>query len=104
MVAQLTNDSNCFPLVGDLDSCVSWFGYMLRASTTMREREWGTGSGVDQDRLGRLDWAWGSWVELIRRARRPVGATRLAAMGRMSSKRSTARRATTSKDLAGRVS
>jgi len=63
------------------------------------------GLGSDQDRLGRVEAAWVSWAELIRRARRPCGARRLAALGRTDSKRSTARRVTTSNFLsAERVS
>ena len=38
----------------------------------------------------------GSWEELISRAMRPVGDTRAAAVGRMVSKRSTARMVTRS--------
>src|SRR5437870_3040345 len=41
-------------------------------------------------------WRAGSWLDPISRARRPDGLTRRAATGRIASKRSTARRVTTS--------
>src|SRR5580658_1146290 len=53
------------------------------------------GTGSDQARFGTVERAWACWAVLIRRARRPVGATNDAAVGRMASKRSTARRVTT---------
>ena len=62
------------------------------------------GIGGSQVMLGRVERAASCWEEAIRRARRPVGATRRAAIGRMFSKRSTARRVTTSKVDGGRVS
>lgn len=42
------------------------------------------------------EWRWGSWEELIRRARIPPGGRKAAAWGRMALKCSTARRVTTS--------
>ena len=48
-------------------------------------------------RFGRVERAWPCCEELISRARRPPGARRVAAVGRMSVKRSTALRVTTSK-------
>src|SRR5246500_2529784 len=60
--------------------------------------------GSDQLRAGRADCACGSWVWLIRSTKRPLGATRLAATGKIDSKRSTARRVTTAKDARARDS
>jgi len=58
--------------------------------------EWepGIGMGSDQIRAGRVAWAWVSWASPISRARRPWGAERLAATGRIDWNRSTARRVT----------
>src|ERR1700680_41254 len=61
----------------------------------MRLEERGTGSGGCHLNPGVRSWVHASWGSLIRRARRPLGATRLAAIGRVVSKRSTARRVTT---------
>src|SRR5208282_6251514 len=72
--------------------------------TRILEREVGTGVGSDQVKAGTEARAGFSWVEPIRRARRPPGATRLVAVGRMVAKRSTARRVTTSKVIPGRDS
>ncbi len=55
------------------------------------------GSGGCQLRLGKVEWALSSCEELIRRAMRPPGARRVAAVGRISVKRSTALKVTTSK-------
>src|ERR1039457_6241364 len=68
------------------------------------EREWGIGAGVDQVRSGSVERAWSRWAELIRRARRPEGATRAAAVGRIDSKRSTARRVTVLNTVPAKVS
>src|SRR5665811_555950 len=68
------------------------------------EREWGIGEGVDQLKPGRVECVSSSWAELIRRARRPEGATRAAAVGRIDSKRSTARRVTVLNTVPVRVS
>ena len=54
--------------------------------------------GLFHDRVGRVV-RWGSWVVPMRRARRPVGGRRVAAVWRMDSKCSTARRVT----ISGRV-
>jgi hypothetical protein len=68
------------------------------ARTRLAERGIGMGSG--QTSSGAKLWACVSWAKPIRRARRPPGATRRAAIGRTVSKCSTARRVTTS---AGRL-
>src|SRR6202789_1549597 len=62
-----------------------------------RERDRGTGKGGSQEKVGKLVWAWCSWEAPTRGTRGPPGETRLAAMGRTSAKRSTARRVTRSK-------
>ena len=59
------------------------------------ELEFGRGMGADGRKLV-TEFRAGRWLELIRRARRPAGATKEAATGRIVSKRSTARRVTTS--------
>jgi len=58
--------------------------------------EWGIGVGGVHVNPGVRSRAAASWGSLIRRARRPLGATRLAAIGRVMSKCSTARRVTVS--------
>src|SRR5208282_1194717 len=70
-----------------------------------RTRDWdcGMGMGASQVRVGRVERVEATWVEEIRRARRPWGARRLAATGRTSGRRSTARRVTVSKVCGGRV-
>ena len=54
------------------------------------------GVGSFQRKVGSMAWVGGSWASPMSSARRPVGATRLAAMGRIDSKCSTARRVTMS--------
>ena len=62
------------------------------------------GMGGLQLTCGRVERVASSWEKAIRRAKRPEGARRLAAVGRTFGKRSTARRVTTSKVDGGRVS
>src|ERR1039458_3566897 len=57
--------------------------------------DWGIGV-VRHVRLGRAAFSWGSWVELIKRARRAVGDRKVAARGRVRSNFSTARKVTMS--------
>ena len=54
------------------------------------------GSGTGVCHCNGWAWALESWEELINRARRPVGESNRMAIGRMESKRSTARRVTMS--------
>jgi hypothetical protein len=68
----------------------------------MRERELGIGTGFVQVKVGRVAKIDSSWVEEMRRARRPAGARSVAAMGRTMDRRSTARRVTTWKVDGGR--
>src|SRR5204863_3727743 len=59
------------------------------------ELDFGRGMGAEGRKLV-TESRTGSWLELIRRARRPAGTTKEAATGTIFSKRSTARRVTTS--------
>ena len=61
-----------------------------------RARELGIGTSSDQVKFGRLVRAWFCCDVPMRSVRRPAGATRAAAVRSMDSKRSTARRVTTS--------
>ena len=61
-----------------------------------RAREFGIGTSSDQVKFGRLVRAWSCCEVPMRSVRRPAGATRAAAVRSMDSKRSTARRVTTS--------
>ena len=70
----------------------------------MRLAERGIGSGGVQVNVGVRSWACASWAWLIRSARRPLGATKRAAMGRILSKCSTARRVTASAGGLGKLS
>jgi hypothetical protein len=85
-------------------SCRNMFAayriYWLISRT--RERELGTGTGFVQVKVGRVAKIDSSWVEEMRRARRPAGARSVAAMGRTMDRRSTARRVKTSKVDGGR--
>jgi hypothetical protein len=69
----------------------------------MREWELGIGIGFVQVKVGRVAKIDSSWDEEMRRARRPVGARSVAAMGRTIDNRSTARSVTTSKLDGGRA-
>src|SRR5229473_2509679 len=64
----------------------------------------GTGTGGCHETWGRVVSRVLSWEEEISRAKRPAGARRRAAIGRLLAKRSTARRVTTSKVAGGSVS
>src|SRR5580692_7814748 len=70
--------------------------YCLTPMARTRLAERGIGMGGGQTSSGARLWACVSWAWPIRRARRPPGATKLAAIGRTDSKCSTARRVTTS--------
>jgi hypothetical protein len=86
----------------DVYSTIYFFG--SRKPTSRRQDwDWGIGIGGCQVRLGRVERVGSSWGEEIRRARRPWGTRRRAATGRISARRSTARRVTTSKVHGGRV-
>ena len=73
--------------------------------TRTLDRDNGIGIGVDQANADERQAAssMSSCDEPIRRARRPASPTRLAATGRMVSKRSTARRVTTSNVVVSEV-
>ena len=58
--------------------------------------DFGTGIVAASRKSGAKVWRPGSWLDPMSRASRPDGLTRRAAMGRIASKRSTARRVTTS--------
>ena len=60
--------------------------------------------GVSRVWLGSSSRAVRSWASPIRRAKRPAGATRVAAVGTIWSKCSTARRVTTSNEAVGKDS
>src|ERR1039458_10300965 len=84
---------------------LTWgFRHCLPPMSKILERECGIGAGADQVRSGSVERAWSCWAELIRRARRPEWATSPTAVGRIASKRSTARRVTVSKTVPVRVS
>lgn len=66
--------------------------------------DWEIEIGELHETCGRVERAVSSWDEAMSRATRPDGARRVAAVGRMLAKRSTARTVTTSNEDDGRVS
>src|SRR5437588_7724508 len=71
----------------------AYLGWAIRST---RERDNGMGMGACQTRSGRRSWVRETWDDPMARARRPWGESRLAAMGRIRWKRSTARMVTNS--------
>ena len=79
-------------------SCArAWILYGTRIPTArMRLELRGMGMGDFHVKFAVCFWAVANWALLMRSARRPWGATKLIATGRMDSNRSTALRVTTS--------
>src|SRR5271169_1118512 len=89
MMLSLKSWGNSMSLIHLFTSMIH--GTCLMPMRRMRERDIGTEIGTLQEMDGRVERAASFWEEAMRRARRPLDARSLAAVGRILAKRSTAR-------------